>query len=106
MVKLLRVIAIVACISIFPDYVFGASITTQCADREIIEGALKREYNESIFFVGVFSDNRRLLHFFANKKTSTWSIVSLDIHGIYCILLFGDGLTLYNKTERQHAETY
>lgn len=109
MVNLIKSISICIILLYSPIVTAGEIVdmkgTVLCDSRESMQKSLNA-LGEQIVLVGVFADKKHLLHLFVNKEAGEWSIVSLNTDEVYCLLFFGDGLTLYRKTGRQHAETY
>ncbi len=85
---------------------FSQQLEVSCSDETSGQATLAKNYGESVLFTGVFSDNKYILHFLVNSETGTWSFVSLNTTGQYCLLYSGDGLTPYIVQEEQRAEVH
>lgn len=85
---------------------FNITIPITCTENSAAgKDRLSKKYGETILVTGIFSKGKHVLHFFANAETGSWSFVSLNMDGIYCLIYSGDGLT-YPLKEKQDAETY
>ena len=106
LIAIFLVFGILFVIAISTKTAFSQQLEVSCADETSGQATLAKNYGESVLFTGVFSDNKYILHFFINSETGTWSFVSLNTTGQYCLIYSGDGLTPYIVQEEQRAEVH
>jgi hypothetical protein len=108
MLKILKILAIACVAAIVPTSSLAERINTTISIDCNKELDLYETYGEIVLLTGVFGDSKHTLHFFVNVETGSWSFVSLNMAGIYCLLYYGDGLkpVIHSSREEQREKSY
>ena len=69
----------------------------RCGDAASMKKILTEKWGEYPVATGLLTNNGRILVWYANDKTGTWSVVSFSPQGIGCLLGAGGNFNRFKK---------